>query len=52
MTEREFTLYFLGAALLAMAFVLHRQGALRTTGLITAVAATVAVISFLIVTYS
>jgi hypothetical protein len=52
MTERELILLFLGGAILAVAVALHRQGALRTTGLVAVFAATLAVVSFLIVTYS
>ncbi|WP_448189904.1 hypothetical protein [Azospirillum sp. sgz301742] len=52
MTDREFTLLLLSGAILAVAVALHRQGALRTTGLIAVVAATLAAVTFLIVTYS
>lgn len=52
MTEREVILLFLGAAIAAVAVALHRQGALRTPGLMIALSATAAVLSFLILTYS
>lgn len=51
MTERELTLVFLTVAILGTAVALYRQGALRKSGLVTAVVATLAVISFLIFTY-
>lgn len=51
MTQRELILLFLGGAILAVAVALHRQGALRTTGLILVFASTIAVIAFLTLTY-
>lgn len=51
MTDREFTLLFLGAAIVGVAIALHRQGALRTPGLITVFGATAAVLAFLIFTF-
>ena len=52
MTERELILIVLGAATIGTAVALYRQGALRTGGFVTAVLATLAVVSFLIFTHS
>lgn len=52
MTERTFTLLFLGAAILGVAVALHRQGALRTVGLALVTASVLAIEAFLIFTYS
>ncbi|HYG88077.1 MAG TPA: hypothetical protein VD978_17650 [Azospirillum sp.] len=52
MTDREFILLFLGAAILGTAVALHRQGALRTPGLAMVAAAVVAVVSLLIFAYT
>lgn len=52
MTDREFTLLFLGVAIVGVAVALHRQGALRTPGLVTVIGAVAAVLAFLILTYS
>lgn len=52
MTERTLTLLLLGGAVVGVAVALHRQGALRTPGLITVLAADAAILTFLIATYS
>ncbi|WP_158284165.1 hypothetical protein [Azospirillum sp. TSO22-1] len=52
MTDREFTLLFLGVAIVGVAIALHRQGALRTPGLIMVSGATAAVLAFLIFAYT
>lgn len=52
MTDRDLTLAILGAAIVGVAVALHRQGALRTPGLVTVLAATAAVLAFLILAYN
>lgn len=50
MNESQIALIVAGAAILAVAVALYRQGALPRAGLIAAVAATLAVAGFLVAT--